>query len=91
MKRILFTIITLFFVQGIWAQSISLTGQWNYTIPTTDITEAGEDFTGSYESSINQAYINIEDNNKWEISIRSNNIDWHSDLTLRVRRTGDGF
>ncbi len=91
MKSTLFTIITLFFIQGACTQSIIVTGQWNYTIPTTDITEAGEDFTGTYTSSVNQVYLDIIYDNKWSVSVQKNNIDWNNKIKIWVHRTGNGF
>lgn len=91
MKNILFTIITLFFLQGLSAQTIRLTGQWNFTIPTTDITEAGEDFTGTYTSSVNQVYLDIIYNGRWSVNVQKNNIDWNNKLTIWMHRTGNGF
>ncbi len=72
------------------AQSISVTGQWNYTIPTIDITEAGEDFIGTYTSSINQVYLDIIFNNRWAVSVQKNDIDWDNRLRIFVHRTGNG-
>ncbi len=91
MKILLFTILTLFFVQGACAQSIIVTGQWNYTIPTTDITEAGEDFTGTYTSNVNQVYLDIIYDNNWSVSVRKNNIDWDNKIEIWMHRTGNGF
>lgn len=91
MKSTLVTIITLFFIQGACTQSIIVTGQWNYTIPTTDITEAGEDFTGKYTSSVNQVYLDIIYDNNWSVSVQKNNIDWNNKLTIWMHRTGNGF
>lgn len=73
------------------AQSISVTGQWNYTIPTIDITEAGEDFTGTYTSSVNQVYLDIIYDNKWSISVQKNDIDWDDKLEIFMHRTGNGY
>ena len=91
MKKIFFTIITIFFVQGVGAQSIWVTGQWHYTIPTTNITEAGNDFTGTYTSSVNQVYLNIFYNRNWSISVQKNNIDWNNKIRIFIHRTGNGF
>ena len=91
MKNIAFTILTLFFFQSVYTQSISITGQWNYTIPTTDITEAGEDFTGIYTSSVNQVYLDVEYNQKWAVSVRKNNIDWDDNIHIWIHRTGNGY
>lgn len=90
MKSTLVTIITLFFIQGACTQSIIVTGQWNYTIPTTDITEAGEDFTGKYTSSVNQVYLDIIYDNKWSVSVQKNNIAWDDNIIIWMHRTGNG-
>ena len=73
------------------AQSISVIGQWNYTIPTIDIAEAGEDFTGTYTSSVNQVYLDIIYSNKWSISVQKNDIDWDDELKIFMHRTGNGY
>lgn len=73
------------------AQSISVIGQWNYTIPTIDITDAGEDFTGTYTSSVNQVYLDIIYSNKWSISVQKNDIDWDDELKIFMHRTGNGY
>lgn len=91
MKNIIFTILTLFFLQSVYAQSISVTGQWNYTIPTTDITEAGEDFTGTYSSNVNQVYLDIDYNSDWTVSVQKNDIDWDDELEIAIHRTGNGY
>ena len=91
MKNIAFTILTLFFFQSVYTQSINVTGQWNYTIPIANITEAGKDFSGTYTSSVNQVYLDINHPNTWHISVKINNIDWDDNLQVYVRRTGNGW
>ena len=91
MKKLSLLIFFIFCTQNLKGQSISVTGDWNYTVPSTDITEAGEDFTGIYESNVNQVSIDIQYNNKWEVSINKNDIDWINDFKLSMRRTGEGL
>lgn len=91
MKNILFIFIISCIVQNVFAQSIDATGEWNYTIPTNDITEAGEDFTGIYESSVNQTYVDIENTNKWDVLVQKIDIDWDNTFNLFVKRTGNGI
>lgn len=84
--------IPMFFLLNLMsAQSISVIGQWNYTIPTIDITDAGEDFTGTYTSSVNQVYLDIIYSNKWSISVQKNDIDWDDELKIFMHRTGNGY
>jgi len=84
-------IITLFLLQSVSAQSINIIGQWNYTIPSSAITEAGEDFIGTYESSVNQIYLNVTHNHKWAVSVNKNNILWNDNLQIWIHRTGSGY
>jgi len=91
MKKLSLLIFFIFYTQNLIGQSITVTGDWNYSIPSTDITEAGLDFTGTYESNVNQVYLDIQYNNKWQISVDKNNIDWNSTFRLFVKRTGDGI
>lgn len=82
----------LFMILGsLSAQTIYVYGDWNYTIPTSDITEAGEDFTGTYESSSYQVYFYIYYRWNWDISVQKNDIDWNDDIKLFVRRTSNGY
>jgi hypothetical protein len=90
MKKILFTLI--FVLLGISnAQYVSVSGEWNYTIPSNDISEAGEDFTGTYTSDANQAYIDVWYWRNWRVNIQKNNIDWNDDIDIYARRTGNGW
>ncbi len=91
MKNLLLLIFYIGFIHILSAQSIRVTGHWNYTIPTTDITDAGEDFTGTYTSSVNQSYLDIEYSGKWLILVQKNDIDWNNDIHVYVHRTGDGW
>jgi len=91
MKILSLLIFILFNLQNLFGQSITVTGDWNYSIPSVDITEAGLDFTGTYENNVNQVYLDIQYNNKWQVSVDKNNIDWNSRFRLFVKRTGDGI
>lgn len=91
MKILLIILLSLIFVRGVSAQEIRVTGQWNYTIPTNNITEAGEDFTHRHTSSRNQVYLDIIYDNNWSVSVQKNNIDWTNQLRIFTRRTGDGI
>ncbi|WP_435524940.1 hypothetical protein [Chryseobacterium indoltheticum] len=67
-------------------------GNWAATIPP--ITEAGSNYSGSYESADNQVSLTASvplalSNGKVSVRYESNPT-WNSNLTLSVRRTGDG-
>jgi len=90
MKNIILTIFAMGLIFSIYTQSISVTGDWNFTVPPSEYTEAGEDIGGNYESAVNQMYMNIESNDKWEVSVQRYDISWNDDFLYAVRRTGDG-
>jgi len=73
------------------AQYINVSGEWNYTIPSNDISEAGEDFSGTYTSNSNQAFIDIWYWRNWKVTVQRNDIDWNNNLDLYIRRTGSGW
>ncbi|HFA52186.1 MAG TPA: hypothetical protein ENJ95_24475 [Bacteroidetes bacterium] len=78
---------------------INVTGEWNYSVSVNDITEAGNDFQGTYSSASNQVLIDVRQRNfffdlffnyNWRVDIRKSDIDWHPNLVLSARRTGNG-
>lgn len=74
------------------SQSISVTSDWNFTVPSSGVIEAGEDFEeDEYVSSINEANLDIYHSDKWKVKVNKVEIYWHEDLKLRIRRTGDGL
>ncbi len=67
----------------------------NWTLNMPQITEAGEDHANSYTIS-NQSTMDITmggffGGTDWYVNVKKVNIEWHSDLELRVRRSGTGF
>jgi hypothetical protein len=73
---------------------INVVGSWDYTVSSTDITDAGSDFTGIYPSASNQVTIDItypsNGNVRWEVSVSKQDIDWNNSIELYARRTGSG-
>ena len=77
---------------------ITVTGDWNFSIPSSDITEAGSDLTGVYSSNSDEVLIDVfqailADNNKdhyWRVDISKTDVDWDNNLVLYARRTTDG-
>ena len=78
--------------------AISVNGSWNQNISSSEISDAGEDFIGTYESFDDQVQIDIFQqffwlnlfNYDWQVSIRKEDIDWNTNLLLEARRTGNG-
>ncbi|MFC1784691.1 hypothetical protein ACFL0J_03565 [Candidatus Neomarinimicrobiota bacterium] len=91
MNKVSLLIFITFYAQNLigQARTIIVTGDWNYTIPTTGITEAGEDFADTYESNIDQVILDVKAPQPWNVSINKIDIDWPG-FILSVQRTGDG-
>ena len=76
--------------------NLTLAGNWNFSVPSNDITEAGLDFTGIYSSNTNQVLIDITNANnsngnfRWRVDIRKSDVDWDANLELYAQRTGNG-
>lgn len=79
--------------------SLTLTGSWSYTVPATDITEAGNDFTGTYASSASQVQIGVDNGGgflqelfgyNWRVSVRKTDANWDNTASIFVRRTNNG-
>nr|WP_314495216.1 hypothetical protein [uncultured Chryseobacterium sp.] len=87
-----FFILLIFTVQ-IKSQTITVTGA-NWTVPLPSITEAGSNYSGTYESSTNQIILAatvplLLGNAKVTVHYEPNP-NWNSALILSARRNGNG-
>ena len=81
-----------------FGQRINVRGtNWNNTFQASDISSAGSDYKAFYESKTNQHKItfsskprnNYTDNYRYfALSIHKEDINWHPNLRLEVKRTG---
>ncbi|KAA5531708.1 hypothetical protein [Paenimyroides baculatum] len=90
-SRNLFLKITLFIMWNGLAQNQINGTNWTVNIPS--ITEAGNNYAGSYESNSNQVEINLQlpallGVRAVKIHYTPNN--WHNSLTIEARKTGNG-
>lgn len=85
-------IVFIFKAYKILAISITVTGSWSLTIDETDLQAgAGSDLVAQYPSASNQVIVDITQTNRpWTVTIRGTVTNWHSDMRVWVRRTGDG-
>ena len=93
MKKIFFFIISLFFINQIKSQSLTVTGGWTTTLATTNITEAGNNYpSGSLTSTVNQSLVRVTSatNSVAFVSIQKSDTSWDSRLIISARRTGTG-
>ena len=69
-------------------------GTWAPSVDASDLTGgAGTNLATSCESAADQITLDITNapsENGWRIDVRRTDIHWHNNLTLSVRRTGDG-
>lgn len=86
-------IISLLFLCTLKAQTITVTGS-NWTVPIPSITGAGSNYTGTYDSAINQVALKVD----IPILLGSGKVSvhytpdptWNSNLILSAKRTGNG-
>lgn len=71
-------------------------GNWSYTVPANDVTEAGSDFTGTYTSLESQVNIKVKykgyevQGYSWRVSVKKLDSFWDNTASIYVRRTSDG-
>jgi len=77
----------------IGAQTISLTGDWALTIDAANLQSGpGSDLVSQYPSDVDQIQVRIADTNQgWIVSVRGQVYNWHSDMSVHVRRRSDGI
>lgn len=86
-------IIVLGFATSMKSQTLSVTGT-NWAVPIAPITEAGNNYTGTYESAANQVILAASvplllGNAKVSVHYEPNPT-WHNSLLLAAKRTGNG-
>ncbi len=88
-----FTLIVFILISNVlFSQSINVFGSWTRTISASDITEAGNDYVGTYTSiSTSQTKISIsngkKDKTRVEVRKENNFSDWHPNLILQIKCT----
>ncbi len=75
----------------------NITGSWTLPVPSVDVTEAGNNYGGTYTSAPNQVLIGFQGNPpgqfkniSWSIEIYRLDATWDPSIQLWVRRTGNG-
>lgn len=80
--------------------AISSTTRWTTTVATTNVTEAGNDFTGTFTSATNLKTLSVTNGNanstaekngyNWSISVKKVDTTWDNTAKIFVKRTGNG-
>jgi hypothetical protein len=70
---------------------------WNLNVHADDVTEAGNNYAGTYPSASNQIIISHDvtpagqyRNHSWSIEVNKSDLNWHPLLELWIRRTANG-
>ena len=89
---LIFVFLLFLISNGAVSIDITSTGNWSLTIDENDlINGAGSDLNSTYESTTYQVSLTISSTSgNWRVDVRKVNTNWHSDLHLWLRRTGDG-
>lgn len=91
--KIIFTFFLIFF-SIVKAQRTLIVAGGNWAVPIPSITEAGSNYVGTYESVDNQVLLTASVPallGTGKVSVHYEpNPTWNSNLTLSVKRTGDG-
>ncbi|MFC2170056.1 hypothetical protein ACFLRM_05795 [Acidobacteriota bacterium] len=82
----------LFFAIGSWAQIITVTGNWIQIIDSSNLQgPAGSDLNPSYESAIDEIYIDLEElPSDWEVDVKKFDENWDPNLNLYIQKISDG-
>ncbi|MFL9834826.1 hypothetical protein [Chryseobacterium terrae] len=91
--KISFALLFIFFCELKAQRTLTVTGT-NWAVTAPSITEAGSNYSGTYESSANQILLMASvplalSSGKVSVHYESNPT-WNSNLILRTKRTGDG-
>jgi hypothetical protein len=90
---LLFTLFFFVFQQKGITQSIAIQSggtSWSVTVPASNITTAGLDYSINMTSATNQSLMNISTLLTYEVRAKKQDTLWDSRLELYVRKTGDG-
>lgn len=93
LTKYFYIVILLVFSQYHKAQTLTVTGT-SWTVPITTITEAGTNYSGTYQSAANQVLLAASvplllGSAKVSVHYQANPT-WHNSLVLSARRTGNG-
>ncbi|MDD5694812.1 MAG: hypothetical protein PHD61_05860 [Bacteroidales bacterium] len=85
------------FSQPVTALYVTVTGSWTLNVPSVDLTEAGNNYAGTYTSAANQMLLSFtahppghNKNITWSIDVHRQDATWDPSIQLWVRRTGNG-
>lgn len=94
MKKLLLILFFLSIISSIFSQSLTVSPGWSVTIPASTIIEAGLNYTTTtVTSGASQSTMSITTNSNNVnvfVYVQKTDVTWDSNLTLWVRRSGNG-
>lgn len=94
MKKIIIFTVILLLANQIYSQTLTITGSWTSTLATSNITEAGLDYSSTYNivSSVSQSLLTVNSakNSVAFVYVQKSDTSWDTRLILSALRTGSG-
>lgn len=88
MKKYIF-IILLSVANGLCSAQTVGGGSWTASVPASTITEAGENYSGTWTSLTNQSIISLAWLTNYTVSVKKTDTNWNSNLSLWIHKTGE--
>lgn len=93
MKKLVILTSIIFLANQLYSQTLTVTGNWTSSVPSSSITEAGLDYpVGNIASAVNQSLmtVNSSKNSVAFVSIQKSDTSWDARLIISALRTGTG-
>jgi len=89
---ICFILSFLFQVGDAHSQRMRLRGNWSLTIDASDLAGGtGTDIVSTYYSNADEIMASvIRTSTTWDVYVQGEVTNWHNDMRVSIRRTGDG-
>ena len=93
MRNFIISLLILLSAFSVKSQSLHLMGSWSISVPSSSISEAGNDYNTTLTSSLNQTLLDISvpvTNISWRVDVHKQDSFWNTSLILWIHKTGDG-
>ena len=93
MRNFIISLLILLSAFSVKSQSLHLMGSWSISVPSSSISEAGNDYNTTLTSSLNQTLLDISvpvTNISWRVDVHKQDSFWNASLILWIHKTGDG-
>lgn len=93
MRNFILLLLILSLAFSVKSQSLNLMGSWSTSVPSSSILEAGNDYSMTLTSSLNQTLLDVSvpiTNTSWRVDVHKQDLFWNASLILWIHKTGDG-